>query len=190
MPVARPIVETLAPGSPEYIDFLHDSGVTTQLKVRLNKETSKRVVKCDICGVFISLTSNDHPIRFINHRGSDSCKREERRNARKLVKVSRMMLQEEDVSLEEPLLGKTEEHLTEEGRLASCPPELIVSTHISKSEEQWMGIEPERTTTYRITNKHFGVHNSDDSVFNPPSHEVFEQRKRAGSSLSQASNSS
>jgi hypothetical protein len=83
MPVARPIVETLAPDSPEYINFLHDSGVTTQLEVRLNKETSKRVVKCDICGVFISLTSNDHPIRFINHRGSDSCKREERRNARK-----------------------------------------------------------------------------------------------------------
>ena len=78
----------------------------------------------------------------------------------------------------------TEEHLTEEGILASCPPELIVSTHITKSEELWMGIEPERTTTYRITNRHFGVHNSDDSVFNPQAQEVFEQRKRAGSSLS------
>ena len=82
----------------------------------------------------------------------------------------------------------TEEHLTEEGRLASCPPELIVSTHISKSEEQWMGIEPERTTTYRITNKHFGIHNSDDSVFN--SQEAFEQQKRSASNLSQASNPS
>ena len=40
MPVARAIVDTVAPDSPEYIDFLHDSGVTTQFEVLLNKETS------------------------------------------------------------------------------------------------------------------------------------------------------
>jgi hypothetical protein len=83
MPVAREIVETVAPDSPEYIDFLHNSGITTQFEVRLNKETKQRVVKCDICGVFISLTTKDHTIRFNVHRGSDSCKREERRNVKK-----------------------------------------------------------------------------------------------------------
>ena len=31
MPVASTIVNTLAPDSPEHIDFLHDSGVTVQL---------------------------------------------------------------------------------------------------------------------------------------------------------------
>ena len=99
MPVARAIFETVAPDSPEYIDFLHNSGVTTQFEVRLNKETKKRVVKCDICGVFISLTSKDHTIRFISHRGSDSCKREERRNMRKMSKLPQG---DADVSLEEP----------------------------------------------------------------------------------------
>ena len=39
MPVARTIVDTVAPDSPEYINFLHDSGVTTQFEVLLNKET-------------------------------------------------------------------------------------------------------------------------------------------------------
>ena len=105
MPVARAIVETVAPDFPEYIDFLHDSGVTTQFEVRLNKETSNRVVKYNICGVFISLTSNDNTIRLVNHRGSDRCKQEERRNTKKLEKASKS-LQMEDVSLEEPLVGK------------------------------------------------------------------------------------
>ena len=57
----------------------------------------------------------------------------------------------------------TQEHLMEEGRLSSCFPELI---------------EPKRTTTFRITNKHFGVRNNDESVLN--SEEVFEQRKKVG----------
>jgi hypothetical protein len=51
-----------------------------------------------------------------------------------------------------------------------------------------MGIEPGRTTTYRLTNKYFDVHNSDDSVSDSP--EVFEQLKRVASSVSQALNSS
>ena len=135
MPVARATVETVAPDSPEFIDFLHNS----------------------LAGIRVT---TPRPSRF-----------EVQLNFKYNV-----------------IQPMTEEHLSEEGILASCPPELIVSTYISKSEEQWMGIEPERTTTYRDRNKHFGVHNSDDSsVFK--SQEVFEQRKRAVSSLSQASSS-
>ena len=53
--------------------FFHNSGVTTQFVC----------LKCDFCGVFIS----DIQVRLINHRGSNRCKLEERRNARKLAKV-------------------------------------------------------------------------------------------------------
>ena len=88
MPVAREIVNAIAPASDsaEYINCL---GVIPWFEVQLNlnnfklKETRKCVVKCDIFGVFITLTSKateDYTIQFINHRGSDSCKREERRN--------------------------------------------------------------------------------------------------------------
>ena len=84
MPVAREIVNAIAPASDsaKYIDCL---GVITWFEVQLNnlKETRKCVVKCDIFGVLITLTSKateDYTIQFINHRGSDSCKREERRN--------------------------------------------------------------------------------------------------------------
>jgi hypothetical protein len=60
--------------------------------------------------------------------------------------------------------------------LALCPPELVVGTHISKTEGSPMS---------------FGVHtNSDDNVTVIQFSSVFEQRKRAGSSLFQASNSS
>jgi hypothetical protein len=51
--------------------------------VRLNKETGKCVVKCDICGIYISLTSNDHTIRLINHRRNTECEK-----ARKGVDVA------------------------------------------------------------------------------------------------------
>ena len=53
MPVARATVETVAPNLPEYIEFLHNSGITTQFEVQLNKETGKHVVKCNICGIYI-----------------------------------------------------------------------------------------------------------------------------------------
>ena len=44
--------------------------------MRLNKEleTTKRVGKCDFCGIFISVASNEHTIRLINHRRSDRYK--------------------------------------------------------------------------------------------------------------------
>jgi hypothetical protein len=82
-----------------------------------------------------------------------------------------------------------EKHLTESGHLPPCPPELIVSAHISKAEEQWMGVDSEKTKHYREVNEHFGVRNSDDHVFNEHQ-DTFEQRKRAASSVSQLSNSS
>ena len=46
MPVARPIVETVASDSPEYIDFFHNSGVTSQLEVRLDKESLRNQQTC------------------------------------------------------------------------------------------------------------------------------------------------
>jgi hypothetical protein len=58
-----------------------------------------------------------------------------------------------------------EKHLTDSGLLPPCPPELIVSAHISKVEEQWMGVDSEKTKEYRELNEHFGVRNSDDSIF-------------------------
>jgi hypothetical protein len=56
-----------------------------------------------------------------------------------------------------------EKHLTDSGLLLPCPLELIVSAHISNVEEQWMGVDSEKTKEYRELNEHFGVRNSDDS---------------------------
>jgi hypothetical protein len=83
-----------------------------------------------------------------------------------------------------------EKHLTDGGLLPPCPPELIVSAHISKAEEQWMGVDNEKTKEYRKLNEHFGVRDSDDLIFEERDTVIFEQRKRAASSVSQLSNSS
>ena len=83
-----------------------------------------------------------------------------------------------------------EKHLTDTGLLPPCPPELIVHAHISKAEEQWMGVDNEKTEEYRELNEHFGVRNSDDHIFQVEHGDTFEQRKRVASSVSQFSNSS
>ena len=80
-------------------------------------------------------------------------------------------------------------HLTDTGLLPPCPPELIVSAHI-KAEEQWMGVDSEKTKEYRELNEHFRVRNSDDHIFQIEHQDTFEQRKRVASSVSQLSNSS
>ena len=81
-----------------------------------------------------------------------------------------------------------EKHLTDDGLLPPCPPELIVSAHIYKAEEQWMGVDSEKTREYRKLNEHFGVRDSDDLIFEQ--RDTFEQGKRAASVVSQLSNSS
>ena len=83
-----------------------------------------------------------------------------------------------------------EKHLTDRGLLPPCPPELIVSAHITKVEEHWMGVDSEKTKEYRELNEHIGVRNSDDHIFQERRDLTFEQRKRAASSVSQLSNSS
>ena len=37
-----------------------------------------------------------------------------------------------------------EKHLTDDSLLPPCPPDLIVSGHIYKAEEQWMGVDSEK----------------------------------------------
>jgi hypothetical protein len=87
-----------------------------------------------------------------------------------------------------------EKHLTETDLLPPCPPELIVGAHITKDEEQWMGVESEKTKAYHEQNEpeHFGVRDSDDLIFEHQDtvEDTFEQRKRAASSVSQLSNAS
>ena len=55
-----------------------------------------------------------------------------------------------------------EKHLTDGGLLPPCPPELIVSAHITKVEEHWMGVDSEKTKAYREPNEplQVGVQNS------------------------------
>ena len=71
---------------PEYIDVLEESGFITQFEVFSEHDTGKRRVKCDYCGLFISVTSGGHLVLFIRHRDSDGCQKEVRRNAKKLAK--------------------------------------------------------------------------------------------------------
>ena len=116
---------------------------------KLEHGTGKRRVQCDRCGLFMSVTSEGNPIFFTKHRDSEECKKEVRRNAKKPAK---------------------------DALLPPCPPELTVSTHITKVEEHWMGVDSEKTKEYRELNEHFGVRNSDDHIFQEHQ-DTFEQRK-------------
>ena len=76
----------------------------------------------------------------------------------------------------------TGEHLTENGTLPNCPAQLVVESHISLLEEHRMGIEGERTHSYRVQN-------------NIPNSDAVEElvieasRKRAASNVSHISSS-
>lgn len=92
MPKKRPIIETVASEPPEYIDFLHPSGITTQFLVLLAlDQPEKRVVQCELCEAKISLS---HGIRrFAEHRDSDVCRREVKRQGKKLEKLAREVVE-------------------------------------------------------------------------------------------------
>ena len=84
----------------------------------------------------------------------------------------------------------TGHHLDDDDQLPPFPSELRVSTHISRLEEEWMGVEPADTTWYRTT---YNVADSDglqdpmdveeDDRWDPTSR----NRKRAASVFSEAS---
>jgi hypothetical protein len=79
----------------------------------------------------------------------------------------------------------TGEHLTENGTLPNCPAQLVVESHISLLEEHWMGIERERTHSYRVQNN---FPNSD--AVEALQEELMEaSRKRAASNVSHISSS-
>ena len=65
----------------------------------------------------------------------------------------------------------------ESGLLPPCPPELIVSAHITKAEEQWIRVDIEDTKACCELNEHFEVRNSGERRI-----KTFEQQKKAASS--------
>jgi hypothetical protein len=86
MPRQPARVEVLPLEPPEYIDVLEVSGLTSHFEIYLEHGTGKRRVQCDRCGLFMTVTSTGHPIFLIKHRDSDECKKEVRRNVKKLAK--------------------------------------------------------------------------------------------------------
>jgi hypothetical protein len=86
MPRQPARIDVLPLEPPEYMDVLEDSGLTSRFQIFLEHGTGKRRVQCDRCGLFMSVTSGGNPIFFTKHRDSDECKKEVRRNAKKLAK--------------------------------------------------------------------------------------------------------
>ena len=74
-------------------------------------------------------------------------------------------------------------HLTENYELPTLSPELLFTSFVSKKEEHDMGVPNEKTESWRMTN------NMPDTDFYTE-WEMEQSRKRAGSILSQSSQSS
>ena len=74
-------------------------------------------------------------------------------------------------------------HLTENYELPTLSPELLFTSFISKKEEHDMGVPNEKTESWRMTNN---MPDTDSYM----EWEIEQSRKRAGSLLSQSSQSS
>ena len=79
---------------PQYVDYLTDTGETTQYEVFLDAELNKRLVKCDRCALLIPLTTKDNPIQLRTHRESDQCDLEIRRTAKGISKQNNRVIDE------------------------------------------------------------------------------------------------
>ena len=86
MPRQPARLEVLPLELPEYIDVLEELGIISCFEIFLEHTTGKRRVRCDHCGLFISVTSGGNPIFFTKHRDSIECKKKVQRNAKKLAK--------------------------------------------------------------------------------------------------------
>ena len=137
--------------------------------VYFDQVKKKYLVKCDLCGKFLVLNAQRSMLKLEKHR-------EQAKECRKQV------------------LRQMEHHLDEDERLPVFPVTLRFSTHISRLEEERMGVELINTQEYRTK---YNLPDSDsleapmdvdldtDKTWDPTS----PRRKRASSVLSHASSS-